>query len=255
MTSFFAESRSRAAVLTATIAAVPTLAAAQSIAQRVAAANGPIQVVYPSRPSACGDGTSNIQHVLDDHGNDGWSNRPCVHGPARVVATVIDGEVTRLRAYVGPVPRSDMATIDATAADAAAWLSSLVTHENSRVASSAILPLVLADAPDPWPLLLRVARDGDQGQSVRREALMWLGMGAVEHLGIEQAGADSPDDEMRTQAVFALSRRPRAESVPTLIDLARSAKYPSAKRSAIFWLGQTGDPRAADVFAQLLGLR
>lgn len=255
MTSFFAESRSRAAALIATIAAVPTLAAAQSIAQRVAAANGPIQVVYPSRPSACGDGTSNIQHVLDDHGNDGWSNRPCVHGPARVVATVIDGEVTRLRAYVGPVPRSGMATIDATAADAAAWLSSLVTHENSRVASSAILPLVLADAPDPWPLLLRVARDGDQGQSVRREALMWLGMGAVEHLGIEQAGADSPDDEMRTQAVFALSRRPRAESVPTLIDLARSAKYPSAKRSAIFWLGQTGDPRAADVFAQLLGLR
>jgi hypothetical protein len=43
--------------------------------------------------------------------------------------------------------------------------------------------------------------------------------------------------------------------VPALMDLAKTAKYPSAKRSAIFWLGQTGDPRAADVFAELLGLR
>jgi HEAT repeat protein len=60
---------------------------------------------------------------------------------------------------------------------------------------------------------------------------------------------------MRTQAVFALSQRPKSESVPALMDLAKTAKYPSAKRSAIFWLGQTGDPRAADVFAELLGLR
>jgi HEAT repeat protein len=37
-----------------------------------------------------------------------------------------------------------------------------------------------------------------------------------------------------------------------LIELARSAKSPAARRSAIFWLGQTGDPRAVDVFAELL---
>jgi hypothetical protein len=39
------------------------------------------------------------------------------------------------------------------------------------------------------------------------------------------------------------------------MDVARTATHASAKRSAIFWLGQTGDPRAADVFAELLGLR
>jgi CubicO group peptidase (beta-lactamase class C family) len=40
-----------------------------------------------------------------------------------------------------------------------------------------------------------------------------------------------------------------------LIDLSRHAKYPSARKAAIFWLGQSGDPRAADVYAELLGVR
>lgn len=241
---------------------------AQSIAQRIAAADRPVQVVYPSRPTACGDGRNFIGHVFDDRsyydsgntstyrrGGD-WDGR-CVHGPARVVATVISGEVTRLHVYVGPVPPStgDVETVTASAADAAAWLTSLISRDNSRVASDAIFPLVLADGSDPWPLLLRVARDGNRSSNTRRESLMWLGNGAVDHLGLERTRDDTPDDEMRTQAVFVLSQRPKAESVPALMDLARSAKYPSVKRSAIFWLGQTGDPRAADVFADLLGLR
>jgi hypothetical protein len=256
----------RLAILVASAFAAPL--GAQTIAQRIARADRPVQVIYPSRPTACGDGRSYVSHVFEDgysfgsddntmyQRGDGWSRGACVHGPARVVATVMSGEVTRLRVYVGPVPPStDMETVNASASDAAAWLTSLITGENSRVAASAILPLILLDAPDPWPLLLRVARDNRRSINVRRDALMWLGTGACAHLGIEQKRDDTPDDEMRTQAVFALSQRPKSESVPALMDLARSAKYPSAKRSAIFWLGQTGDPRAADVFAELLGLR
>lgn len=265
MTSFFAERRGRLVVALATVA-LPASLAAQTIAQRIARAERPVQVVYPSRPSACGDGRSYIGHVLGDrsyydmgdgtYSRSGWSRAECIHGPVRVLVTVIDGQVTRLRAYVGPVPTtSDAETITVTAGDAASWLSSLIANDNSRVGSNAILPLVLADAPDPWPLLLRVARDDSRSMNLRREALLWLGMGTVEHLGIEETGKDTPDDEMRTQAVFVLSQRPKSESVPALMDLSRSAKYPSAKRSAIFWLGQTGDPRAADVFAELLGLR
>jgi len=267
MTSFFADPRARLAILIAAAASTPV--AAQTIAQRLSTADRPVQVIYPTRQTACGDGRSYIGHVFDDsyyfgtddntmyrRGND-WSRGPCVHGPTRVVATVFGGEVTRLRVYVGPVPpvSSNVETINASTADATAWLTSLVTGDNARLAASAVLPLVLADAPDPWPLLLRVARDNTRGMSVRRDALMWLGQGAVAHLGIEQKRDDTPDDELRSQAVFALSQRPKAESVPALMDLAKTAKYPSAKRSAIFWLSQTGDPRAADVFADLLGLR
>ena len=238
--------------------------AAQSVGERVASRDGVVQVVYPSRPAACGDGESTISNVLGRSnyvsgntqfsGHGSWENRPCVHGPARVVATVVGREVTRLRAYVGPVPTlsADTRTIAASAADAAAWLGDIASRSTGRVASEAFLPLILADVPNPWPLLLRIARDENRPRDVRRNALTWLANGVTDHLGIADSRDDSEEDQMRTQAVFVLSQRPKAESVPELIELARGAKYPAARRSAIFWLGQTGDPRAVDVFAELL---
>jgi hypothetical protein len=249
------------------VAAVAGPARAQSLAQRVAAADGIVQVIYPSRPAACGDGTGFMGHVLGTStyfsgtstfsGTESWTNRPCVHGPGRAVATVLNGEVTRIRAFVGPVPaeRAETRTITASAAEASTWLGDVVARGTSRVASEAILPLVVADSPDPWPVLLHVARDDNRPRDVRRSALLWLGNGVNDHLGISDARDESADDEMRTQAVFVVSQRPTSESVPTLIDLARSGKHPSARRSAIYWLGQTGDPRAAEVYAELLGMR
>jgi|SoiMethySBSTD1v2_1073268.scaffolds.fasta_scaffold656393_2 hypothetical protein len=252
-----------AGVIATTAASLP----GQTLSQRIARSDGSVQVIYPSKSSVCGDGRGMIGHlfgrstyfsgdnIVSGHGN--WSTRVCEPGPARAVVTVISGEVTRIRAYVGPRPEESrgMTTIDASAAEASAWLSDVVARNDSRVASDAMLLLLLADAPEPWSLFLRVARDSSRSRGVRRAALDWLGRGVSARLGIADAEDDTPDDEVRSQAVFALSQRPRSESVPDLIEFARSAKHPSARRAAIFWLGQTGDSRAADVFAELLGLR
>jgi hypothetical protein len=239
----------------------------QSLSQRVLRSDGAVQVIYPSKPSVCGDGRGMIGHLFGQsmyfsgdntfQGRGSWANRFCEPGPTRVVVTVISGQIIRIRAYVGPRPTDtrDMATIDASAAETSAWLADVVARGEGRVAEDAMLPLLLADAPEPWPLLLRVARDSSRSRGVRRAALDWLARGVTARLGIADAEDDTPDDEVRSQAVFALSQRPKSESVPDLIELARSAKHPSARRAAIFWLGQTGDPRAADVYADLLGLR
>jgi hypothetical protein len=244
--------------------ASPLSLGAQSLGERLTASDGLVQLIYPSRPTVCGDGQTMIANVLGRSnyysgnaqffGHGSWSDRPCVHGPARVVASVVGREVTRLRAYVGPVPVAppETRTITTSASDAVAWLGEIAAHSTGRVASDALLPLILADAPPPWPLLLRIARDDSRPRDVRRSALTWLANGVNDHLGIADSHDDSDDDEMRTQAVFVLSQRPKTESVPDLIELARSAKSPAARRSAIFWLGQTGDPRAVDVFAELL---
>lgn len=245
--------------------ALPAVAGAQSLAQRVASAEGTVQVVYPSRPSACGDGRSYVGNVFGDSryysgnatisGRNNWYERACVHGPARALVTVISGEITRMRVFVGPVPASDIRTLDATAAEASAWLGDIVAHANQRVAEDAMLPLVLVDAPDPWPALMRVARDENRPRGVRSATLTWLSYGVTDKLGISDEHADTDDDEIRKQAVFALSQRPRGESVPELIDVVKNAKNPAARRAAIFWLGQTGDMRAVDVYADLLKLR
>lgn len=52
--------------------------------------------------------------------------------------------------------------------------------------------------------------------------------------------------------MFALSQRPRDEGVPALIAVAKTNKDPEIRRKALFWLGQSQDPRAIDLFEQLL---
>jgi HEAT repeat protein len=40
--------------------------------------------------------------------------------------------------------------------------------------------------------------------------------------------------------------------VPLLIQVARNNKNPAVRKQAIFWLGQTNDPRAARFFEEVL---
>jgi HEAT repeat protein len=52
--------------------------------------------------------------------------------------------------------------------------------------------------------------------------------------------------------VFALSQRPQEEGVPVLIRIARTNPHGEIRKSAIFWLGQSEDPRALALFEELL---
>ena len=239
---------------------------AQSLARNVTSADGAVQVLFPASPNVCGDGESfirtwhgrNATYNGSVNTRDGWYNRPCVTGQGRVLVNVINGDVTRLSVYVGPVPSfaSNTRTINAPAADASAWLIELANRAESRVASRAIQALSYVDAPTPWPAVLRIARSTDRPQDVRRSAITSLSFGVTEKLGLSDVDEHaSDDDEMRTQAVFVLSQHRKSESVPELIDLVRNAKHPAARKAAIFWLGQSGDPRAVDVFADLLGIK
>src|SRR5436190_3831725 len=245
--------RTSLAIAAATVTMSAPLAA-QSLASRVAGSDGIVQIIYPSRPTVCGDGQSFIGNLFGNShfysgdvtrsGRDGWSTRQCVRGRARVMATVVSGEVTRVRAYVGPVPASasDVRTISVPAAEASAWLGEVIARGSARAASDMLLPLILADGPEPWALLLKVARDENRPRDLKRNVMMWLSNGISEHLGLSDADeASNDDEEMRKQAIYVLTQRPKSESVPQLIELAKSLKHPASRRTAIYWLGQSGD--------------
>ena len=248
---------------------LPIAVTAQSLSARVAAVDGSAQVLFPSRPEACGDGrtfTGNLlrRGLMNVDGGiviDGRKLRgePCLRGPVRVVASVVGGEVTRLRSYIGPVPPADVRVADlgtVTAREATAWLLDLVQHAPSRVASSAMSPLVAAEGSEPWPQLLAIARSETRPRDTRREAMFWLADATNHHLGIDDADEDmSEEDEVRQQAVFAISQLARDVAVPKLLEVARTSKRAPVRKQAIFWLGQSGDARATALFAELLGLR
>jgi HEAT repeat protein len=52
--------------------------------------------------------------------------------------------------------------------------------------------------------------------------------------------------------VFALSQRSSNEAVPALIKVARTSRDPELRKTALFWLGQSEDPRALHLFEEIL---
>jgi HEAT repeat protein len=63
---------------------------------------------------------------------------------------------------------------------------------------------------------------------------------------------DDPNEQIRRSAVFALSRLPGDEAATQLIAVADSSKDPTVRRQAVFWLGQSKDPRALEYLTKLL---
>ena len=52
--------------------------------------------------------------------------------------------------------------------------------------------------------------------------------------------------------MFALSQRSGNEGVPAVIRIARTNPDPELRKSALFWLGQSEDPRALTLFEEIL---
>ena len=249
------------------LVAASTPAAAQSLTRRVLDADGAVQFVFASRPGVCGDGATFIRDGFGgnsriyENGNfgerrgDDWP--PCAAGPVRVVASVSGGEILRLRTYAGPrrvgdSPPRDLGIVPVS--DAIDFLTRLIEQAHGRAANDAVLPLVLADTITPWPTLIRFARDQQLPRGVRSNVAFWLARGASAKLGLTNR-EDDDDDEVRSSAVFALSQQPKETAIPGLIEVARSAPHAASRAQALFWLGQSGDPRAIDLFDEILGRR
>ncbi len=229
-------------------------AEAQTIAERMAGmSDGRLRMTFAARPGVCGSGEHYTAHRGE---NEDWE-WVCDPQPVRVVLTLEDGVVTRVRTFLGGRWRAGSTAMDlgtVPAGDAAGYLADLAERSRGKVTREAIRPATMADSAVVWPVLLRIARNVSRATSSRRAAMQWVGIAAGEAL-VERGGpsiADDPDREIREQAIFALSQMDRDESVPALIEIARTHADPQVRRRALFWLGQRLDPRAANLFEEIL---
>jgi HEAT repeats len=257
------------AVVLAALAGAASLAPGQSIAARVArVSNGTVRMTFAAKPEFCGSGNSIIRN--GGRGRTTWGDNwntsrdvewetDCSRGPARVVLDRRNGELTDLRFYVGGRWRPaasdvvDLGTVPA--GEAANYLVSIAQSEKGSMGEKAIFPATIADSANIWPALLKIARNADLPRSTRTQSVFWLGQAAGDAAtaNLKDIVLDnSVDREVREQAVFALSQRPRDEGVPALISVARTNKDPEIRKKALFWLGQSQDPRAIDLFEELL---
>ena len=131
-------------------------------------------------------------------------------------------------------------------------------REPERVASQAMLPLV---ARRRGRARGRVCSKSRATALVRAKCALGAAMALERRHRASRPrrrsiARDSDDDEMRdasgVRAVAAAEERERARA-DRIGEGTRNAS--GARKAAIFWLGQSGDPRAVNVYAELLGLR
>jgi HEAT repeat protein len=117
---------------------------------------------------------------------------------------------------------------------------------------------IFADSAEVWRDLLRIAKNDNAAREPRKNAVFWLSQEASDAAtaGLTELVEDDREDrEVREQAVFALSQLPHDQGVPALIKAAKTSKDPEVRKKAIFWLGQSDDPRALTLFEEILATK
>jgi hypothetical protein len=240
----------------------PRPAAAQELARRIAdGGDGTVRFALPTRPGVeiCDQGIRmGEQRVWWRSRGDYDFASSCHEGPVEVEARVRDGSVRELEVVRTARDRTGSARTLGTvgAEEAVVWLTSVVRGAgSSRAARDAVFPMVLADVPEVWRTLMDLARDRSVASGARKNALFWLGQEAAAAAteGLSAVALDEDEDqEVRDAAVFALSQRPDEEGVPVLMEVARTAPEGRTRRTAMFWLAQSEDPRVLPFFERIL---
>lgn len=232
----------------------PTALSGQTLADRVAtlAAGSEARFRFAAREGVCvwmRDGATRVTTRGDD----------CPPGRVEVRVRVDDGRVVRLRSSVrswdaaAPVDGTDLGAVPAV--ETAAWLVGLAADPrlDDRSRAEALQAAALARDARPWPAILDLARGDATPRRTRETAYQVLAIQASRALDEAAPSTRSDDEDVRRQAVFALSQRPREVAVPALLEIAADNPRARVRAAALFWLGQLHDPRALPLFERILG--
>jgi hypothetical protein len=254
-------------------------ASAQQLAARVnaAPANATVRFSFESKPGVCGDGENIIVRRGDDVSfvqsrrgqsfninngrvssgrNSGWEIEDCREGPVRMELERSGGRIVAATMRVGGTDPAGGTDLGSFTPDAAIGylLGDAITSSDSKPAERMIFAATLANA-ESWPGLLRLARERDLDSKPRNSAVFWLAQAAGEKATeglVSLIGDNSDEIDVRKHAVFALSQVKGEGSIDALIEIARSNREPEIRKSAMFWLGQSKNPRVLAFFEEIL---
>ena len=236
--------------------ATPAEVAAQSIAQRVGAVrDGVVLMAFQARPGVCGTSNGSIWTRDSWNGSGAWDQRSCLPGPVRVSVGRADGATISVRVFVGGGWRAASLETDlgaVSAPEAARYLVNVAHTIGGRSGSDAVSAAALADAPDVAPDLVTLVRDGNAPLDSRKQALYWSGQTMLPTRDLVQLYDGLAPFSLREHFTFVISQRRDAAAVDKLIDVASRDSDIEIRKRAMYWLGQTQDPRAVKFLRDLV---
>jgi tetratricopeptide (TPR) repeat protein len=101
--------------------------------------------------------------------------------------------------------------------------------------------------------LMNIALNPKEDIELRKKALFWAGQAGVAIPELSKLYDRMGESEMKEQVIFVLSQRQSDRTaMDKLFDIAKNEKDPELRKKAIFWLGQSHDPRVQQFLLDLI---
>ena len=102
--------------------------------------------------------------------------------------------------------------------------------------------------------IMNIALDPKESTEMRKQALFWAGQnGGATTESFAALYDKMTDPEIKEQLIFVFSQRGRdSKAVDKLMDIAKNDKDREMRSKAVFWLGQSRDPRAVKFLEELI---
>jgi len=128
------------------------------------------------------------------------------------------------------------------------------TTSNHEVKDKILFSLsqMRGSANSQW--LLDQAVNTKNSMEIRKQALFWAGEnGTLDFSKLAALYDRAGEEEFKNQVIFVLSQRSKSpEAIDKLIDIANNEKNRELRKQALFWLGQSHDPRAMKALLEIV---
>ena len=214
------------------MASLAPRADAQSIAQRIASVrDGKIRMTFAGRPDLCGWGNGistnsdfnrgSTRSWSDDRNEDVVFDDECSRGPGRLVVTMRDGQIDRIRASIGGRWRPDNSARDfgqVSTREIVNYLFDVASSGSGRGAREAIFPATIADSVNVIQPLYDLARNESKNKEVRDQAVFWLSQQPEDRAVdlLENILNTARSQDIRDKAIFGLSQHRSGNGFPIL---------------------------------------
>lgn len=139
-------------------------------------------------------------------------------------------------------------------AENAQFLRSLFGRlENEDLKEKVIFSLSQMGGTDNYRWLMDIALNENEHIEIRKKALFWAGQGrSVDIADLVRLYDSMKDRDMREQLIFVYSQRREEAALEKLFDIGKNDPDRELRKKAIFWIGQSRSPRAAQYLQELI---
>ena len=136
----------------------------------------------------------------------------------------------------------------------AAYLRSLYGRlDNEDLKEKVLFSISQIGGADNTNWLMDLAANEQEGIELRKKALFWAGQS--DDVSLERLTGlydRLKNRDMKEQMIFVYSQRNEGAALDKLIDIAKHEPDPELRKKAIFWIGQSHDPKAAQYLQEVV---